>query len=274
MSITEADLMRIYLNRISYNYPDIPKIPDSSAFGEAADTFADIFGLESSDSSAFFTKLNKLHSSVYRAQILASALEQLEDVPAQYPGELRKENAGDHVKLMQTWLYGVSMFFPTVTAPELSGIFDTETENSVKSFQQLFGLPVTGRADRAVWNSLYRTFAGLHQEKLPVPRPFTTELKEGMSGDDVLLLQQYINMIHTDLGYPPVLKETGRFGAVTAKEVEELQGLMRLPPNGKVDRKTWDAISELYIDSVIGGIKRTFQFPGEILAQPEHTQGS
>lgn len=266
MSITEADLMRIYLNRISYNYPDIPKIPCSSSFEEAADVFADIFGLDGKDSSAFFAKLNELHDSVCRAQILASALEQLNDAPAQYPGELRKGSEGDQVKLLQAWLYGVSMFFPKVPAPELSGVFDEETEDSVKGFQQIFSLPVTGRADRAVWNSLYRTFAALYREELPTARPYTSELKEGMSGEDVRLLQQYINYIHTALGYSPVLKETGSFGALTAKEVRELQTLIGLPPNGIVDKKTWDGISELYLDSVIGNIKKPFQFPGELLS--------
>lgn len=266
MSITEADLMRIYLNRISYNYPDIPKIPDASSFSDAAGVFAGIFGLAENDSSAFYARLNRLHDSVRRAQILSSAAEQLGDTPAQYPGELQRNSSGDHVKLLQVWLYGVSMFFPAVTSPELSGVFDEATENSVKSFQQTFSLPVTGRADRISWNTLYRAFAALYHEELPTAPPFVSELREGMSGENVRLLQQYINHIHTSLGYPPVLKETGRFGAVTAKEVKELQTILRLTPDGIVDKKTWDGISGLYLDSVIGNIKKPFQFPGETIS--------
>lgn len=266
MSITEADLMRLYLNRISYNYPDIPKIPDSSSYGEAADVFSGIFGLAESDSSAFFTKLDILHNSIARAQILSSAIEQTEDIPAQYPGELRKNISGDKVRLMQTWLYGVSMFYPMVTTPELSGVFDEKTADSVKSFQKVFSLPVTGRSDRIFWNSLYRTFAALYKDDLPTARPFSSELKEGMSSEDVRLLQQYINYIHTSLGYSPVLTETGRFGPVTAKEVTELQTLLGLPSDGIVNKSTWNAISGLYLDAVIGGIKRPFQFPGEVLS--------
>lgn len=266
MSITEADLMRLYLNRISYNYPDIPKIPDSSSYKEAADIFSGIFGLAESDSSAFFAKLDVLHNSVARAQILSSAVEHNEDIPAQYPGELRKDTAGDKVRLMQTWLYGVSMFYPMVTAPELSGVFDEKTANSVISFQKVFSLPITGRADRVFWNSLYRTFAALYNDALPTARPFSSELKEGMSGEEIRILQQYINYIHTSLGYAPVLTETGRFGPVTAKEIMELQSLLGLPSDGIVDESTWNAISGLYLDAVIGGIKKPFQFPGEVLS--------
>jgi len=267
MSITEAELMRLYLNRISYNYPDIPKIPDSSAYDEAADAFSSIFGLAESDSSAFFARLDALHSSIARAQILSSALEQIEDVPAQYPGELRKDSSGDNVMLMQTWLYGVSMFYPKITAPELSGVFGEKTADSVKKFQQTFSMPVTGRTDRTFWNALYRTFAALYREDLPTARPFSADLKEGMSGEDVRILQQYINDIHTSLGYAPVLNETGRFGPITAKEVMALQTLLGLTSDGIANENTWNAIAGLYLDAVIGGIKRPFQFAGEILSQ-------
>ena len=91
MSITESDLIRICLNRISYNYPDIPKIPESSAFDDAADAFSKIFGLAENDSSAFFARLNVLHNSISKANILYSAIEQIEDIPAQFPGELRRD---------------------------------------------------------------------------------------------------------------------------------------------------------------------------------------
>ncbi len=36
----------------------------------------------------------------------------------------------------------------------LAGTFDTATEGAVKQFQQLHGLPVTGRVDRDTWNRL------------------------------------------------------------------------------------------------------------------------
>ncbi len=266
MSITEADLMRLYLNRISYNYPDIPKIPDTGSYEEAAGIFADIFGLDESGSSAFFSRLDILHDSISRAQILSSAVEQTEDIPAQYPGELRKNTSGDNVRLMQTWLYGVSMFYPMITAPELSGTFGEKTSDSVRSFQKTFSMPVTGQTDRTFWNSLYRTFAALYREELPTAHPFSSELKEGMSGEEIRILQQYINYIHTSLGYAPVLTETGRFGPVTTKEVTDFQKLMKLPSNGIVDESTWNAVCGLYLDAIIGEIKRPFQFPGEVLS--------
>lgn len=267
MSITESDLIRICLNRISYNYPDIPKIPESSAFDDAADAFSKIFGLAENDSSAFFARLNVLHNSISKANILYSAIEQIEDIPAQFPGELRRDSTGDHVRLLQTWLYGVSMFFPGVPAPELSGIFDSATENSLKGFQKVFSLPETGRADRISWNGLYRAFSSVFREELPTVPPFASDLKEGTSGETVRLLQQYINHIHTSLGYPPVLKETGRFGPITTKEVTALQTLLGLPADGIVNKNTWDIIGSLYLDTVIGEIKKPFQFPGHILSQ-------
>ena len=36
----------------------------------------------------------------------------------------------------------------------LAGTFDTVTEDAVKQFQRLHGLPVTGRVDRDTWNRL------------------------------------------------------------------------------------------------------------------------
>lgn len=267
MSITEEDLMRIYINRISYNYPDIPKIAESGGSEDAADRFSEIFGLAESEGSAFFARLSNIHKAVRREQILASAEEETVDIPAQFPGELRKGSSGYSVKLLQKWLYGAGMYFPGISPPEITGIFDDATESAVKGIQKIFSLPVTGRSDRLTWNSAYRAFSAAHRDDLPAVPPYAADLKEGMTGERIRLLQEYINHIHRYLGLPPVLDETGRFGPVTAKETAELQRLLGLPANGVVDKDTWDGISMLYLDTVIGGIKQPGQFPGEILSE-------
>lgn len=267
MSITEEDLMRIYINRISYNYPDIPKIAESGGSEDAAGRFAEIFGLAESEGSAFFARLDNIHRAVRREQILSSAEAATADIPAQFLGELRKGSSGNSVKLLQKWLHGAGMYFPGISPPEISGTFDDATESAVKGVQKVLSLPVTGRSDRLTWNGAYRLFSAAHRNDLPDVPPYTSDLKEGMTGEQVRLLQEYINHIHRYLGHPPVLDETGRFGSVTAKETAELQKLLGLPANGVVDKNTWDGISMLYLDTVIGGTKQPGQFPGEILSE-------
>lgn len=62
--------------------------------------------------------------------------------------------SGEIVYIIQSILYGYSQRFDNFPEVIVSGSFCGDTAGAVKYFQQLTGLPLTGRVDPATWNML------------------------------------------------------------------------------------------------------------------------
>lgn len=101
------------------------------------------------------------------------------------------------------------------------------------------------------------------------------ELKEGMSGEDVTLLQQ---VLATDPEIYPEGKITGYFGKLTAKAVKKFQLKMKVEQVGNVGPKTLAKINELLTEGagssgkvppgllIAPGIKKKITFTLDITA--------
>ncbi len=77
------------------------------------------------------------------------------------PGQviaMGEENPNLYV--VQAVLTVLSQFYGSITPPEMSGILDLATSNSLSSFQQLSGLPVTGQLDKTTWKHLALHYPG------------------------------------------------------------------------------------------------------------------
>lgn len=76
----------------------------------------------------------------------------VEGVPRSYPGTpLTIGSTGANVRTIQTQLNAISNNFPAINKLAVDGIFGANTEASVKTFQEIFNLPVTGVVDFATW---------------------------------------------------------------------------------------------------------------------------
>lgn len=63
-----------------------------------------------------------------------------------------------YVYLMQGMLAQLSKDYKDILQPGFGGVLDRDTSNSLKGFQKLAGLPVTGTLDRVTWRHLARQF--------------------------------------------------------------------------------------------------------------------
>ncbi|MBQ8402327.1 MAG: peptidoglycan-binding protein [Clostridia bacterium] len=81
-------------------------------------------------------------------------------VPVQpYPGTpLRIGSEGEDVVTLQTYLNRVSDAYPSIPKVTPDGIFGQNTAQSVRVFQGLFGLPVSGFVGAATWNTLANAY--------------------------------------------------------------------------------------------------------------------
>ena len=87
------------------------------------------------------------------------------------------------------------------------------TENSVKSFQRVFGLPQTGEVDRETRNDLYRAYQGIVESVPPIYTDVAlypgTVLREGSSGESVKIIQEYLSLINKTYPNIPAVSNTG-----------------------------------------------------------------
>ena len=171
------------------------------------------------------------------------------------------------VSIIQYYLAVIGAYYEAVAPVEITGYFGEETEKSVKSFQRVFGLPQTGVVDRTTWNDLYRAYQGI-VESVPFDDAAGVALypgkvlKEGMSGDAVRIIQEYLTFISQTYPDIPAVNNTGYFGPLTKQSVMAFQRQFGLNPNGVVGVLTWDKIAGVYSDLRFGFDKRPYQNPG------------
>lgn len=71
------------------------------------------------------------------------------------PGQvIRRGERSPHLYLVQGMLLVLSQVYKSVGEPSQSGILDDPTADSLASFQQLSGLPMTGNLDKHTWKHL------------------------------------------------------------------------------------------------------------------------
>ena len=272
--------LQLRLNRISDNYPAIPKIaiPDgvfSFDTEEAVKTFQEIFGLTPDGivGSATWYKILFLYNAVKRLNELNSEGIALSEVTKQYEGESKLGDSGTAVRNIQYFLNYLAEFYSEIPQIDIDGIFGEKTENAVKAFQRLFELPITGSVDLATYDTLYRTYLGFI-ENLPFkyfdgeiyPYP-GIPLRLGSQSEVVRLLQEYLNYISQFYNQIPSVTPTGYFGERTEEAVTALQRFLGIEPNGTVGAVTWNAITSLYNDLFIGNRLSEGQYPGYTISR-------
>ncbi len=271
----EVRRIQIRLNRISDNYPSIPKIaiPDgvfSFDTEDAVRRFQEVFSLTPDGivGRATWYRIQSIYNAVKRLNELDSEGIKLSEVTDQYERELSEGDSGSEVSNVQYLLSYIAEFFDTVSPVTVDGIFGPSTAEAVRNFQRTFELPVSGTVDLATWDVLYRTYIGFIST---VPQKYIEgniipyggiPLRRGSESESVRVLQEYISYIAEFYPELSPVSPTGFFGEMTENAVKTLQRLLGIEPTGTVAAPTWDAISGLYSDLYNGNRLGEGQFPG------------
>ncbi len=273
----EIRRIQIRLNRISKNYPSIPKIPNpdgiyGSETEAAVREFQRVFGLTEDGiiGRATWYMIQRIFNGVKRLSELNAEGLPLSDVTNLFELRLAEGATGTGVRELQYLLAFVGYFVETIPAVTVDGIFGAATKQAVEAFQQTYGLPVTGIVDTVTWNRLYDAYRGQLASLPPgyfteATRPYPGfQLRVGSSGEEVEALQEYLNFISDTYTSIPKLTVDGQFGASTAAAVRAYQSLFGLNPSGIVSAVTWDSITETYRDLREGTDTSGIQYGGGI----------
>lgn len=264
------------LNRISTNYPNIPKISPVNAIYDAGTeravrAFQQQFNLTPDGivGKATWYRIAFIYNNVKRLSELNSEGLLLSDVSRQYPEELSEGMQGVYIHLLQYFLSIVGAYYDELPRlPDIDGIFGPQTRNAVIAYQKMMGLPQTGVVNQETWNALISTYQAVVrvrpiEEWLPGTVGFPNIfLVEGMSGEEVRRAQELINIIAR--GYPAVGTVTvdGAFGPATRASVVAIQKQLGLPETGAIGPLTWEGMNDL-AESILGGsVTSEGQYPG------------
>ena len=271
----QVRVAQIRLNRISRNYPSIPKIAlTDGVFAEdteaAVRRFQEIFGLAADGviGKATWYYIRRIYNGVKRLNEIDSEGVTAEEVTQQYPGVLREGDSGSFVSNFQYYLNYLSNFYDSIPPLSIDGVFGPTTRAAVIDAQNTFGLVADGIVGPLTWQAIYDAYLGVistipvqYTEGVIVPFQGVV-LREGSENDAVRLLQEYLNYIAQSFPSIPTVSVTGYFGPRTREAVIAFQEEAGLPINGQVSAVTWNAITSLYSDLYTGQQLGEGQYPG------------
>lgn len=172
----------------------------------------------------------------------------------QYSQDISNEYADERtaVSYIQSCLYQLSFSNPDIPPVVIDGIWDEQTEMSLRAFQKKYGLPVTGVADLATWE-LLRDVTNISQSLHSPTRPILVfpRYPEGYVWDSqsspahIGILQYVLRELSTEYFFDG-LQLSGVYDSATRNAVLSFQKKNGLTQSGTVDRTTWNTIAEQY----------------------------
>ena len=135
----------------------------------------------------------------------------------------------------------------------LDGIYESNTRNAVLFFQRNNGLEETGTVDKETWDAIYIEYERTGRENdrrvyidlFPNnPENYATEI--GEQSTFVSILQFILDELRISYDTLPEFTKSGIYDEDTANAVREIQRIHDFSTTGRLDRKTWNAISDAY----------------------------
>lgn len=156
------------LNRISQNYPAIPKIATvDGIFGaqteNALTAFQRIFDLDPDGvvGPATWYALVRLYTAVTSLSELRSQGQQFYTIAWNQGQPISPGDRGIRVEHLQYMLRVLSAYISQIPSVTVDGIYGSATRSAVLAAQSYFGLPQTGTVDLATWDEIYDQFTGI-----------------------------------------------------------------------------------------------------------------
>ena len=166
-------IVQASLNRISQNYPAIPKVPAvDGIYGSRTEAsiraFQRVFGLTPDGivGPATWYELVRLYAGVNSLSELRSQGQQFYAINWSPPNALQVGDTGEKVRQLQYMLSVLSAYISGIPPLIQDGIYGSATRAAVLAAQRRFRLPETGTVDTTTWDEIYDQFAGIENTTL------------------------------------------------------------------------------------------------------------
>lgn len=179
------------------------------------------------------------------------------DTKQGYPGyEIGLGSAGNQVLAIQRDLRRIRKNYPAI--PDITntlGIYDDETVNAVKKFQEIFNLPVTGVVNKATWYKIkyvytsVKKLSDIYSEGLTedeVTFLYTDELNYGDTGIEVEYVHYFLDALAFLDKDIPRLPTNSIYGDNTITMVKAFQTKYGLPVTGVFTYSDWQVLKNTY----------------------------
>ncbi len=240
------------LNRIARNYPAIPKIDNTtSVFDREMETsvkaFQQIFNLtvDGIVGKATWYKIKQIFTAVKRLSEITSEGLTIPEIDRVFKETLRLGDSGPEVETVQYYLAFLGYFYPQLPPIAVTGFFDEETRDAVFTFEKEYGLVIDGIVDANTYNAIERAYLEAvsqlpanYQSAIGEPYPGRF-LVEGDRGENVRVIQGYLNRIGRVDPEIPVIDVDGIFGPRTKAAVIAVQKQLGIEENGAIGPVEW-----------------------------------
>ena len=172
-------ILQVMLNRISQNYPAIPKISlVDGIFGAQTEAavirFQEIFNLTPDGivGRSTWNAMVRLYVAVTNLAELRSQGQQFYAINWANSNPIRQGDRGIRVEHLQYMLQVLSDYISEIPPVTIDGVFGPNTRNAVLAAQRRFGLPQTGVVDFDTWEAIYDQFSGIETTTWQDPESF------------------------------------------------------------------------------------------------------
>ena len=174
------------LNRISQNYPAIPKIPAVDGFFGARTEasvrkFQEVFNLTPDGivGPATWYALVRIYVAVTSLAELRSQGQRFYANSWALTDPIEAGDRGVKVEHLQYMLSVLSAYISDIPPLTIDGIFGPATRNAVLAAQRRFGLPQTGIVNPQTWDAIYDQFSCIATTSFRDPEdfPFTSAIQ-------------------------------------------------------------------------------------------------
>ena len=250
-------LIQVELNRISNNYPAIPKISKTNGvFGayteNAVKKFQEVFNLNVTGvvDRATWYRIKYIYNAVKKINDIYSEGISEEEATLEFKEKLEYSDTGPEIRALHYILGVISFFDPDLPLLDINGVFNQNTQTMVINFQEKYGLPGSGVVDSRTWAKMIEvyknTINNISTEYVKYRDEFFPGrvLTIGMSGDDVRKIQEYLLKICRQYGNIPGIRVSGIFDDLMERSVAVLQEIFEDPATGIISPLTWYNIVE------------------------------
>lgn len=104
----------------------------------------------------------------YGNNVYINSTDYVSGVPSSWPGSnLSRGSRSEKVRQMQEQLNRISQNYPLIPKISVDGVYGPRTEEAVRVFQRVFGLPQTGIVDFPTWYKISQIFVGVSRISEP-----------------------------------------------------------------------------------------------------------